>query len=90
MPDGLRCVVCGEPVDEKTSSICDNCGERFHLNPRSDVSGKDCGAVWINEQHLGLEFACQRCLDGRAPVPPAPQPRVLRPRTRQRRYRKLR
>lgn len=26
------------------------------------MPGKDCGEVWINEEHLGLEFACNTCL----------------------------
>jgi hypothetical protein len=84
VPDEL-CAVCGELVDERTSSVCNSCGERFHLNQRNDQPGKDCGAVWVNDQYLALEFACQRCLDGEvAPAPP--KPRVIRPRLR--RYRK--
>ena len=81
------CVVCGEAVDESTSSVCNLCGERFHLNQRNDRPGKDCGAVWINEQYLALEFACQRCLDGSEPAS-LPKPRIIRPRLRQRRYRR--
>ena len=77
------CVVCDEEVDEGTSSVCNGCGERFHLNQRNDRAGKDCGAVWVHEQYLALEFACQRCLgsDERATVP---APRILR----RRRYRR--
>lgn len=77
----LACTVCGEPVDEAISSICNQCGERFHLNPRNDQPGKDCGAVWIHEQNLALEFACQRCLDGGS-APAKPRAR------RTRRYRR--
>ncbi len=88
MAEVRRCVVCGEPVDEKSSSICTSCGEPFHLNQRNDQPGKDCGAVWINEQHLGLEFACQRCIDGSPPAQPPRKPQVRRPRIGQRRYRK--
>ncbi len=80
------CVVCGEAVNEKTSSICNLCGERFHLNQRNDLPGKDCGAVWINDQYLALEFACQRCLNA-SERPAEPRPRVLQPRLR-RRYRR--
>jgi hypothetical protein len=57
-----QCVICSEGVTLKDSSICDACGGRFHLNQRNDLAGKDCGAVWISDQHLALEFACQRCL----------------------------
>ncbi len=87
MPDPWSCAVCGESVDEKTSSVCGLCGERFHLNQRSDQPGKDCGAVWINDRYLALEFACQRCLDGSDP-PAQPGPRVLQPGLRRRRYRR--
>jgi hypothetical protein len=79
-------VVCGEEVDEKTSSVCNVCGGRFHLNQRNDQPGKDCGAVWINEQYLALEFACQRCLDEAGS--PSPATRILRPRVGRRRYRR--
>ncbi len=79
MAEATVCAVCGERVDEKTSAVCNSCGERFHLNQRNDREGKDCGAVWINDQHLALEFACQRCLDGGEPPPSPPSPRVLRP-----------
>ena len=87
MTDEVRCTVCGEAVDERTSSVCNACGERFHLNQRNDRPGKDCGAVWVNDQYMALEFACQRCLDGREPSAPG-KPRVLRPRIGRRRYRR--
>ena len=90
MAESSACSICGEGADDRTSSICNSCGERFHLNQRNDQEGTDCGSVWIDEQHLGLEFACQRCLDAAQPPPvPAapPNPRTLRPRVR-RRYRK--
>jgi len=82
------CAVCGEPVDGGNSSTCNSCGQPFHLNPRNDRPGKDCGAVWIDEQYLALEFACQRCLDGAGAAQPAPKPQILRPRIGPRRYRK--
>lgn len=83
----MTCTVCNEEVDEKTSSVCNSCGDRFHLNPRNDKPGKDCGTVWVNDQYLALEFACQRCLEAAEPQV-APKPRVIRPETRRRRYRK--
>lgn len=88
MAERLTCVVCGEAADERSSSVCNSCGERFHLNQRNDQSGKDCGAVWINDRYLALEFACRRCLDGDEPVSLAPEPRVLRPQVGRRRYRR--
>ncbi len=87
MAEAQVCVVCGEPVDESNSSMCNSCGQPFHLNPRNDRPGKDCGAVWIDEQYLALEFACQRCLDRARPAE-LPKPQVRRPRTGPRRYRR--
>jgi hypothetical protein len=90
VPELLICSVCGEETDEKSSSICNSCGKRFHLNQRNDQPGKDCGAVWIDDQYLALEFACQACLDGEQPLQQAPLPptRVLRPKVGRRRYRR--
>jgi len=48
------------------SAECNWCDGRYHLNQRNDVEAKDCGAVWIDEQYLALQFACQNCLDGQA------------------------
>jgi hypothetical protein len=87
VPDELVCSVCGETTDEKSSSVCNTCGERFHLNQRNDLPGKDCGTVWIDDRYLALEFACQRCLDGASGAPAEP-PRVITPRIGRRRYRK--
>lgn len=39
------------------------CGRIYHLNQRTDLPGKDCGQVWINEDHLALEYACDTCLN---------------------------
>ena len=88
MPEQVVCTVCGEPGDGKTASICNVCGSPFHLNQRNDVEGKDCGAVWINEQYLGLEYACQPCLDGEDSSTAEVKRRVLRPRIGRRRYRR--
>ena len=41
---------------------CNWCDQRFHLNQRNDVEAKDCGAVWIDEQYMALQFACNACL----------------------------
>lgn len=87
MSEQQSCCVCGEAVDESNSSICNGCGERFHLNQRNDREGKDCGTVWVNELYLALQFACQRCLDPSEPAEP-PKPQIRRPRIGRRRYRK--
>lgn len=44
-------------------ATCNSCGSTYHLNQREDLPGKDCGQVWINEDHMALEFACQVCLE---------------------------
>ena len=58
----VTCAVCGEPAEESTSTLCGECDRPFHLNQRNDAEGKDCGAVWIDEQFLSLRFACFTCL----------------------------
>jgi hypothetical protein len=83
----MTCSVCGEPVDDRTSAVCNWCGERFHLNPRNDVPGKDCGEVWVNEQYLALEFACRDCLRAQQQRE-ALKPQVRAPRIGRRRYRR--
>jgi len=90
MAEAIVCAVCGEAADEKTSAVCNSCGQRFHLNQRNDMPGKDCGTVWIDDQYPALEFACQRCVDGQqsAPPPRLAGLRVLRPNVGRRRYRK--
>ena len=94
-PSGeLACVVCDEPVDAPMSAECNWCGGRYHLNQRNDVEAKDCGHVWIDEQFLALQFACNSCLEGAdgATSPPATtatQPIIAdTPPARARRYRR--
>lgn len=90
------CTVCGAPIDAPMSAECNWCNAPFHLNQRNDVEAQDCGEVWIDEQHLALQFACNTCLRAQA-GPSAPQPRqspaaappVTAPRAaRTRRYKK--
>jgi hypothetical protein len=66
-PADPPCSVCGEPAEEAASALCGICDRRFHLNPRNDAGGKDCGDVWIDEQYLSLRYACFNCLG----LPPA-------------------
>jgi hypothetical protein len=56
------CHVCERRLEPHMRGTCDNCGNLYHLNQRADMPGEDCGQVWINEEHLGLEFACNTCL----------------------------
>ena len=97
MPDSTTataCVVCGEAVDAKMSAECNWCDGRYHLNQRNDVEAKDCGQVWIDEQYMALQFACDKCLASdivlAAPAERA-KPRQIsleRPRVRARRYKR--
>ncbi|MCC6382187.1 MAG: hypothetical protein IT304_06735 [Dehalococcoidia bacterium] len=56
------CSVCGEVLAPDTEAVCMECGRPYHLNQRSDRPGRDCGEVWIDENHLALQFACNSCL----------------------------
>src|SRR5437868_314612 len=58
----LACCVCGDAVEAHTEAVCNSCGRTYHLNQRLDLPGKDCGEVWINEEHFALEFGCNLCL----------------------------
>jgi len=90
LPETFTCGVCSEPVEARMSAECNWCDGRYHLNPRNDIEAKDCGEVWIDEQYLALQFACNNCLGGPAaearPGKPATQAR--RAAARPRRYRK--
>ena len=70
MTETSPCRVCGEAIAPDRAATCDNCQEPFHLRTRQDQDGTDCGDVWIHDQHLSLEFACNLCL-GKAGEEPA-------------------
>ncbi len=58
-----RCEICGrEEPDARLLEACSECGVTFHLNPRSDVEGIDCGDAVIGPE-LGVYFFCQRCIE---------------------------
>lgn len=60
-----RCAICGlDEPDARLLSRCFDCGSWFHLNPRSDVEGLDCGDAWIGES-LGITTYCSTCIDRR-------------------------
>lgn len=65
------CVVCAEPTGQYCRAECYACGSPFHLALRQDMPCKDCGDVWLDEDHLALEFACNRCLHPESFAPPA-------------------
>ena len=62
-PGTSVCVVCLLVVEPHMEAFCGVCGALYHLNSRADLPGDDCGQVWINEEHLGLEFGCNTCLN---------------------------
>ena len=61
-PQAGRCVVCGEMTDPFSNAVCLQCGGAYHLALRQDIPAKDCGQVWINDEHQTLEYACNVCL----------------------------
>jgi len=73
----LACHVCGDPLTDTNSAVCNTCDNAFHLRLRNDAEGRDCGDVWVNEQFLALEFACFACL-GRETQTEAGEPPVGR------------
>jgi hypothetical protein len=78
------CVVCGDAADPKLSAECNWCDGRYHLNQRNDVDAKDCGQVWIDEQFLALQFACNNCLRDDVRETPGPDAAPQRRRYRRR------
>lgn len=61
------CRVCHQRLTDEIET-CNNCDRPFHLRKREDSIAPDCGELWINEQFLALEFACDICL-GKVPDP---------------------
>lgn len=70
----LTCIVCRKHVSLAMSAECNWCAGRYHLNQRNDVEAQDCGQVWVDEQFLALQFACNTCLSGAPPGDPRPVP----------------
>jgi len=59
----MHCHICHDPLTEDNSTLCNQCHRPFHLRLRNDdPEAKDCGDVWIDENYLSLEFACNECL----------------------------
>lgn len=68
------------------SAVCNWCDSRYHLNQRNDVEAKDCGEVWVDEQYLALQFACNSCLGKTQKAPASTRSsRLSRPRRYKRR-----
>ena len=56
------CVVCNKEITALMQSFCGACGKVFHLNQRKDMSVKECGEVWLDEERMGLMFRCENCI----------------------------
>ncbi len=85
-----RCDICGrEEADAGLLEACIGCGVMFHLNPRNDVNGIDCGDAVLRPE-FGVHFYCQNCIE-RAKIESArgePPARRLRIQSR-RKYRRI-
>lgn len=64
------CHVCSRPLGDETA-VCIYCDRPFHLRLRQGSDAPECGRVWIDEQFLSLEYACDICL-GIAPTAEPP------------------
>jgi hypothetical protein len=84
----VTCIVCSEQAPRSGFAQCNWCDAYFHLNQRNDIEAKDCGQVWIDEQFLALQFACNNCLAGEQPTTPTTAPRRIRVSGERRRYKK--
>ena len=59
------CEICEvSETNAQLLSDCSSCGVLFHLNPRNDIPGIDCGDVWVGDcDEPVLQFFCNRCLE---------------------------
>lgn len=60
--DVAACVVCDGPLRVDAQADCYSCGRFFHLGLTADSEVDDCGQVWIDDEVLALQFACNRCI----------------------------
>ena len=79
-PSASACVVCAAPLQTDAQADCYRCGGYFHLALTTNSSVEDCGQVWIDDEVMALQFACNGCLDeplneqGAPPETPEPPP----------------
>ena len=57
------CAVCGGPLTRNASADCYMCGQLFHLGLTTDSVVDDCGQVWLDDEAMALQFACNSCLE---------------------------
>ena len=60
------CHVCSGEIGDLELADCLLCGKQFHLQLIEGAAGADCGDVWIDDEVLALQFACQPCILERA------------------------
>ena len=60
--EAASCVVCGEPLRADGQADCYSCGQFFHLALTATAGVEDCGQVWIDDEVMALQFACNGCL----------------------------
>lgn len=60
--EAASCVVCGEPLRPDAQADCYSCGQFFHLALTTTAGVEDCGQVWIDDEVMALQFACNGCL----------------------------
>lgn len=62
-PADTNCRVCSKPLQTQAQADCYLCGDYFHLGLTADADVEDCGQVWIDDEVLALQFACNHCLE---------------------------
>ena len=60
--EAASCVVCGGPLRPDAQADCYSCGQFFHLALTATAGVEDCGQVWIDDEVMALQFACNGCL----------------------------
>lgn len=61
--EAASCVVCGELLRPDAQADCYSCGQFFHLALTATAGVEDCGQVWIDDEVMALQFACNGCLE---------------------------
>ena len=69
--DEPSCAVCGRPLRPDAQADCYSCGQYFHLGLTANSDVEDCGQVWLDDEVLALQFACNRCLEAQNDATPS-------------------
>lgn len=68
--DEPSCAVCGGPLHPDAQADCYSCGQYFHLGLTANSDVEDCGQVWLDDEVLALQFACNSCLEAQSGAAP--------------------